>query len=302
MKKLSAVILCLVLALSLCACGAKMNDGEAMNLYAAEDMMVQENGFVSMHSLADSAAGTETEAVKQLSELKNEKIIKTVELYAETKEYTAYINAIKADVSALGGYVEKSSTDLGNNSRYNRNARLIVRIPAEKLDEFLTKAGENGNITSLTEEQQNVTLEYVDIESRISAFKTERDTLTKLLSEAASLENVLAIQERLSEVNYEIENYTAQLRVLENRVGYSTVTMHINEVERVTEEKPSLWTQIKNRFSDNLEDVGNMLRNLVIDVVGGIPVILPVAAIAVVAIIVIKKLLKRRKAKRNINQ
>ncbi len=302
MKKLSAIILCLVLALSLCACGAKMNDGEAMNLYAAEDMMVQENGSVSLQSLADSAAGMPTEEVKESPTQQNEKIIKTVELYAETKEYTAYINAIKADVSALGGYVENSSTDLGNKSNRNRSAQLVVRIPAEKLDEFLAKAGENGNITSITEQQKNVTLEYVDIESRISAFRTERDTLTKLLAEAASLENVLAIQERLSEVNYEIENYTAQLRVLENRVGYSTVTMHIWEVERVTEEEPSLWTQIKNRFRDNLEDVGNMLRNLVIDVVGGIPVILPVAAIAVVAIIIIKKLLKKRKAKRNINQ
>lgn len=299
MKKLSVIILCLVLALSFCACGAKSNDGEALNLYAAEDMAVQEIGSVSTQSFADSATGTTvgTEKTGQ----SNEKIIKTVELHAETKEYTAYINAIKADVTSFGGYVETSSTDLGGGSKYNRNAELVVRIPADRLDEFLAKAGETGNITSITEKQQNVTLEYVDMESRISAFKTERDTLTKLLAEAASLENVLAIQERLSEVNYEIENYTAQLRVLENRVSYSTVTMHIWEVERVTEEEPSLGTQIKNRFLDNLEELGDVLRNLVIDVVGGIPVILPVAAIAVVAIIILRKIWKKRKAKKNVN-
>lgn len=301
MKKLSVFILCLVLALSFCACGAKMNDGEAVhNLYAAEDMATQEIGSVTMHSLADSAAGTTDGKEKPAQQ--NEKIIKTVELHAQTKDYTAYINGVTASVNSLGGYVEKSSTDLGNgSSTYNRNAMLIVRIPTEKLDEFLVKAGENGKITSITEQQQNVTLEYVDIESRISAFKTERDTLTKLLAEAASLENVLAIQERLSEVNYEIENYTAQLRVLENRVSYSTVTMNIWEVERVTEEEPSLWTQIKDRFSDNLDDMADMLRNLVIDIVGGIPVILPVAVIAVVAIIIIRKIWKKRKAKKNVN-
>lgn len=296
MKKLSVIILCLVLAISFCACGAKSADGEALNLYAAEDMAM---GSVSTQSLANSAAesadGTESSAVQ------DEKIIKTVELYAETKEYTAYIGTIKADVTALGGYIETSETDLGGGSKYNRSAELVVRIPADKLDEFLTKAGEGGNITSITENQQNVTLEYVDMESRISAFKTERETLTKLLEEAASLENVLAIQERLSEVNYEIENYTAQLRVLENRVSYSTVTMRIREVERVTEEEPSLGTQIKNRFSDNLEELGDVLRNLVIDVVGGIPVILPVAAIAAVAIVIIRKLWKKRKVKKNVN-
>lgn len=299
MKKLSVIILCLVLALSFCACGAKMGNGEALNYYAAEDMATQEIGSVSMQSLADSATGT-TDG-KESPAQQNEKIIKTVELYAETKEYTAYISAIKSGVTALGGYIETSETDLGGGSKYNRNAELVVRIPADKLDEFLTKAGEGGNITSITENQQNVTLEYVDMESRISAFKTERETLTKLLEEAASLENVLAIQERLSEVNYEIENYTAQLRVLENRVSYSTVTMRIWEVERVTEEEPSLWTQIKNRFSDNLDDMADMLRNLVIDVVGGIPVILPVAAIAVIAIVIVRKLWKKRKAKKNVN-
>ncbi|MBQ4626659.1 MAG: DUF4349 domain-containing protein [Clostridia bacterium] len=298
MKKITVIVLCLVLALSFCACGAKMNDGEAMNMYAAEDYALkEETGSVSMQSLADSASGATADG-KDSAAGQNEKIIKTVELHAQTKEYTAYISGIKTSVSALGGYVESSSTDLGSGSKYNRNAELVLRIPADKLDEFLSKAGEKGSITSITEQQKNVTLEYVDLESRISAFRTERDTLTKLLEEAASLENVLAIQERLSEVNYEIENYTAQLRVLENRVGYSTVTMHIWEVERVTEEKPSLWTQIKNRFSDNLDDMADMLRNLVIDVVGGIPVILPVAAIGVVAIIIIRKLWKKRKARK----
>ena len=47
--------------------------------------------------------------------------------------------------------------------------------------------------------------------------------------------------------------------------------------------------------------MADMLRNLVIDIVGGIPVILPVAAIAVVAIIIVRKLLKKRKVKKNIN-
>ena len=217
----------------------------------------------------------------------------------QTKEYTAYISSINESVASLGGYVEKSGSDLGPGSNYNRSATYVVRIPAEKLDAFLESANEKGTVTSINEEQQNVTLEYVDLESRISAFKTERETLTKLLSEAASLENVLAIQERLSEVNYEIENYTAKLRVLENRVSYSTVTMEIWEVERVTESEPSLWTEIKDRFLDNLDELGDTLRYLVVEILGGIPVILPLAAIAVVAIIIIKKLWKKHKAKKN---
>ena len=297
MKKLSVIILCLVLAVSFCACGAKSGD---MDFAPQENAMAMNDSIAFYSATADSATGAELKTEETPATQQNEKIIKTVELEAQTKEYNAYISGVNSSVTALGGYVEQSSTDLGDgSSTYNRNAKLVVRIPADKLDEFLVKAGENGKITSINEEQQNVTLEYVDLESRISAYKTERDTLTKLLSEAASLENVLAIQERLSEVNYEIENYTAKLRVLENRVSYSTVTMHIWEVERVTESEPSLWSQIKDRFLDNLDDMGDMLRNLVIDVVGGIPVLVPVAVIAVVAIIIIKKIWKKHKAKKN---
>lgn len=300
MKKLFAILLCLVLITGLAACGASNKlaaDAETQHLYnSSADMFVVEDSATGAGSINYTSSPSES-ATSSESE---EKIIKTVELHVQTKEYTAYINGINSAVASLGGYVENSSTDLGTGSKYNRNATYTVRIPADKLDAFLEAAGENGTVTSITEEQKNVTLEYVDLESRISAFKTERDSLTKLLEKAESLENILAIQERLSEVNYEIESYTAQLRVLANRVSYSTVTMHIWEVERVTEEEPSLRSQIKNRFLDNLDDLVDGLRNAVVDIVGGLPIILPVAAIAVIAILIIRKLIKKRKAKRNI--
>ena len=300
MKKLFAILLCLVLITGLAACGASSKlaaDAETQLLYnSSADMFVVEDSATGAGNINYTSSPSESATSSEAEE----KIIKTVELHVQTKEYTAYINGVNAAVASLGGYVENSSTDLGTGSKYNRNATYTVRIPADKLDAFLEAAGENGTVTSITEEQKNVTLEYVDLESRISAFKTARDSLTKLLEKAESLENILAIQERLSEVNYEIESYTAQLRVLANRVSYSTVTMHIWEVERVTEEEPSLWSQIKNRFLDNLDDLVDGLRNAVVDIVGGLPIILPVAVAAVIAILIIRKLIKKRRAKRNI--
>ena len=295
MKKLSVIILCLLLAFSFCACGAKSGDMD----FAVQENAVAMNDSISFYSAtADSAAGTDLKE-SEAPAAQDEKIIKTVTVHIETKEYNACIKGITASVNSFGGYVEKSYTQGEDSRNYNRNATIVVRVPSEKLDEFLAVTGENGKITDKTEEQQNVTLEYVDLESRISAFKTERETLTKLLAEAASLENVLAIQERLSEVNYEIENYTAKLRVLENRVSFSTVTMEIREVERVTESEPSLLTEIKERFLDNLDELKDALRSIVVEIVGGIPVLLPLAVIAVVAIVIIKKLWKKHKAKKN---
>ncbi len=299
-KRLFAIVLCLVIALSFAACGAMkdsinesanaiVEDGFAM--YSADT----EIGGDFKYTAGQSATGEAPTSQGSVEE----KIIKTVDLSVQTKEYEAYISDLTASVSSLGGYVENSTNHMGSyySSNSNRSSTYVVRIPADKLDEFLAGAEEKGKITRKTEKQENVTLEYVDLQSRISAYQTERTTLTGLLEKAESLEDVLSIQERLSEVNYQIETYTAQMRVLENRIGYSTVNLDINEVERVTEEKPTIGSRIKNTFLDNLEDLGEWLSDFVVNFIGGLPIIVPVVAVAAVVIVILKKAIKKRRNK-----
>ena len=294
MKKIFAIVLCAVIALSFAACGASSDKAVSENAAMDQefDMFAQNTGAGDNYSYtADSSGAGESPAQKT----QDEKIIKTVDLSVETKEYEAYITALTASVSAAGGYVETSTANLGSTSYSNRYATFTVRIPAANLDSFISASGEKGTIISKTENQQNVTLEYVDLESRIEAYKTEKATLTGLLEKAASLENVLAIQERLSEVNYQIESYTSKLKVLENRVSYSTVTLRINEVERVTEAQPTLWTRIKNRFLNNLDGLVDWFKDAVVAIIGGLPVIIPLAVAIFVVILIIKKLIRKRR-------
>ena len=88
--------------------------------------------------------------------------------------------------------------------------------------------------------------------------------------------------------------------MLENRVSYSTVTLHISEVERVTEAEPTLWSRIKNRFADNLEGLIDWVKDAVVNIIGGLPVLVPVVAVAAAIILIIRKLIRKRKAKTNI--
>lgn len=296
MKKTLILTLCLLLAFSFSACSKSADNSMNNEIGAAQDYFSYSDAEdIVTENTADSSSASGNASVQ------NEKIIKTVDLYVETKEYDAYISALSASVTTLGGYIESSTADFGNGYSSNRYATYTVRIPAEKLGDFLVSAGENGTITSKTEEQQNVTLEYVDLESRIEAYKTEKQTLTSLLEKAESLDNVLAIQERLSEVNYQIESYTSQLKVLENRVSYSTVTLGISEVERVTEAEPTLWTRIKNRFADNLDGLVDWFKDTVVEIVGGLPILIPLAAVITAGILIIRKIFKKRKAKKNIS-
>lgn len=293
MKKTLAIILCLLLAVSLAACGASADVNHAYTESGAA--MQTDSSLFSDEKLAleDSDEIAETEPKTE------EKIIKTVELSVQTKEYDTYISDMASSVTALGGYIENSTNNMGSyySSNANRNSTYIVRVPADKLDEFLAGAQEKGKITHKTENQQNVTLEYVDLESRISAYTTERATLTGLLEKAESLDDVLSIQERLSEVNYQIESYTAQMRVLENRIGYSTVTIFIDEVDRVSEGENSIGSRIKDTFLNNLDNLGEWISDFIVNFIGGLPILLPIAVLAVIAIIIIVKIIKKKKSK-----
>lgn len=295
MKKLLAILACLLILCSFAACAAGSKGAANNELYvdqaAAEDSMSY-GSIKGMTEKADQATSADG-AIE-------EKIVKTVNLTVETKEYEQYISAIRSDVAAAGGYVETSSLNDSYSGRNSRYASFVFRIPADKLDEFLQKAGENGKITFQKEDQLNVTLEYVDIQSRIKAYTTERDTLLELLKKADDLKDVISVQERLSDVNYQIENYTSQLRVLENRVSYSTVSLDLWEVERVSEDDSSLGGEIKNALAENWSNLKQGIRDFIVWFVGGLPIIIPVAVLIAVAIIVLRKVIKKRKAKKNI--
>lgn len=297
MKKLLAILACLLILCSFAACAAGSKAAPGNELYV--NQAAAEDG-ISYGSIKGDGMSEEVSQVTSADGAIEEKIVKTVNLTVETKEYEQYISAIRSDVAASGGYVETSSLNDSYSGKNSRYASFVFRIPADKLDEFLQKAGEKGKITFQKEDQLNVTLEYVDIQSRIKAYTTERDTLLELLKKADDLKDVISVQERLSDVNYQIENYTSQLRVLENRVSYSTVSLDLYEVERVTEDETSLSGEIKNALAENWSNLKQGIRDFIVWFVGGLPIIIPVAVLIAVAIIVLCKVIKKRRAKKNI--
>ncbi len=97
-----------------------------------------------------------------------------------------------------------------------------------------------------------MTLQYSDIESHKKTLKIEQDRLWALLEKADSMDSIIALEERLSDIRYELESYESQLRLYDNQIEYSKVTLNINEVKRYTEVVPeSAGEQILKGLSDN---------------------------------------------------
>lgn len=291
-----------VFLLTMTGCGGgvkNMSAGMDSESYAAsEEAMPAEAQEYAEDTAADGDAVTSESGLESV-DLNNRKLIRTVRLEMQTKEFDALIDGIRKKVQEMGGYIESSS--MWGNSYYNsgtRNCEYTVRIPSEHLDEFVQVVGELGNVTYKNESVEDVTLQYVDVESHKKALETEQERLLELMEQAENLEDLLAIESRLSEVRYGLENYGSQKRLLDNQIDYSTINLSIAEVERITETgEKSFFQEIAERFGNSLYMVGKGLRGFVIGLIGSLPVLAVWAAVIAGLVFLIQKLFYRKKKK-----
>ena len=298
-------ILGMLLAVSLLAgCGgsSKSNDSAAAEPMAAATEEVAAEEYYVEESIAEAgkAVGVETTTdVSQAAQI-NRKLIRTFYIDIETKEFDDVLSGIQAKVNELGGYMEQSSLDSGSSyySNYNRYSNMTVRIPSDKLDSFVNNVKETANVTNISESTEDITLSYVDVESRKIALETERDRLLELLEKAETVEDIITIEGRLSEVRYQLESYTSQLRTYDNQVNYSTVHIDIREVDRETKVEPkTFWDEVTDEFGDSLYDLGRGFRNFAIWFLGSSPYIIFWAAVIGVIVFVLKMIGRKKNLK-----
>lgn len=300
------------LALLLTACGSTSGkEGAAevttasyrSNNYAAADYSYDaaDEVYDGPEEAAASGDSTDTGNLENGTSLSEEaaasesgrKLIKEASLDVETKDFDTFVSDLEKEVESLGGYIQYSSVGgssyLAESSQ--RTAWYTARIPEEKLEIFISRMGDNGNITNTSRNVRDITLEYVDVAGRVSTLEDELERLNELLSQASSMEDILAIESKISDVRYELESYQSQMNTYDNLINYSTVDIYVLEVDVVSAgQGDSAWEQIQSGFMNSLYGLGRGLRNFIIGLLSAIPYL---AVIAVAAAIVVKVAHKR---------
>lgn len=279
---------------------AAATDSGAGGIYNGEEY--KENASMEMEAAEDYAASEEAAAeegasseISDSAAMKTgQKLIYTIHMEVETTEYDTLMADVRAKVDTLGGYIENSEIS-GNAERNNRSACLTIRIPAEKRNELTETVKTKANVTYSSESARDVTLEYVDTQSRIDSLRTEQKTLMELLEKAEDIDTVLAIQNQLTEVRYELQSYESRLKVMENQVTYSTFYINIYEVQRVTvPEESSFFTKLKERFVNSLYALGEGFQSFLLFVLGDFPILLVAAVVIVVIVVVVRKIIRKK--------
>ncbi len=231
----------------------------------------------------------------------NRKLIRNVSMDVETEQFDELIGQIEEKTKALGGYIEDSYTYNGRSYRSNdtKNANLTIRIPSVKLDEFLSAVSDQSNVTSKNENVTDVTLQYVDLESHKKALEAEQERLLEMIEQAETVEDMITIESRLSEVRYQLESQESQLRTFDNQIQYSTVYLNIAEVEKYTPvAERTFFEKISDGFTDNLAGVAEDLVNFVIWFISSLPYLVVWGIIIVIAVKLIGKGIRDKKERK----
>lgn len=308
MKKQAKVFCILAILVVLCtAFGLTMCSGRAKYTTAVSEMAVMEDAAGYLPEQAPniqikhaSAELTDSNSLTPPA-VSGRKLIRDVDMSVETDGFDALIKTLTDKVSALGGYVEQSDISgnrLNHQGRPNpRRASLTVRIPSDQLESFITVVEANGNVTNKSQTTRDVTLQYSDLESRKKSLTVEQERLWALLEKADTLESVIALEERLSEIRYQLESMESQLRLYDNQVDYSTLNLTINEIVEDTGFTPSqpkgFGQRVQEGFSKNLKSVTEGLTDFAIWLAAFSPIWAPLAAIAAVILLILKRRAKR---------
>ena len=254
--------------------------------------------------VAESDAAYEENAETQVQDT-NRKLIRNVDMTVETEAFDELLQNVQKRIASFGGYVE--SSDVYNGSGYYdgysslRSANLTARIPAEKLDEFLSLVSEMSNVTRKNESVTDVTLQYVDMQSHKEALLAEQKRLLELMEQAESIDDIISLESRLSEVRYQIESMESQLRTFDNQVSYSTVYLYVEEVKKYTPvEEPGRLQKMTEGFVDSLHGIGNGFLDFCIGFVIVLPYLVVWAIVIALLVWIVRLIVKRSRKKQEI--
>lgn len=206
------------------------------------------------------------------------KIIYTANLSLESKDYDAAVAALNTALSDTDGYMESSNESTYNGS--SRSLSLTLRVPQDSYQSFLTAAAQAGNLVSKSEQADDVTSQYIDLEARISNLTAQRTRLQELQASAETLSDLLDIESSLSDVQYQLESYQSQLDWYAQQVAYCTVYVSLEEVKEYTPAEESFGERLAASFRNGWTNFVAGLQQLVVWVLLVWPLLLVLAVLA----------------------
>lgn len=313
-KILSMLSIILISAMILVGCSnANYSTGDKItgNNIGAADIM--EDGM--MESNQESQEQTQGSTAQQQEDIKNqEKLVYTCNLSLETLTYDETIKTIMQKIEEYNGIIEyEKETDNAYNWYYENyvkdsgtmNMYLTIRIPSEKYEEFLSSIEGSGRVVSKDANVLNISKQYYETEAIIESLKIQEQRLLEMMNKAQTIDDMITIETRLTEVQTELNKYNTELESMDTDVAYSTINISIDEVLEYNYSEQGKKTntfidRLKNTIVDSWEFFFDSLEGILFFIIRMIPVAVIIGVIGIPCTIIIKKkIIKKKKEEKD---
>ncbi|MBQ4557714.1 MAG: DUF4349 domain-containing protein [Clostridia bacterium] len=307
MKKLTLISSVLALTVMLSACSASKGNMTADNSFespekeyfyssqnSAELKMESDSsisGALNYGSTADSAQGIS-------NTIREEKLVYTSRVTLETEDFDKANETLHATIKSLGGIIISENAYNLNSVNHSglRSIDITVRIPQESYETFLAGMEDSYNVASVQNTVDNLTDYYYDNENRLRSYRVQEERLFTMLEKAETVEEMLQIEERLCDVQYQIEALTNTQNTIDNDVKYSTFYINLNEVTKYTSPAPKTFgDRLNETVKESGEAFAEFSEGLLFAIIYTAPYIVIFGIALAIGIIVAKKK-KRAKA------
>ena len=305
----------LTLALCLGGCGSSYNASPANGTgssYAAEEAADAEGYYDEKAAASDEAyegeegAGTADngEPDSALRAQDGQKIVYRADVSMQTLEYDKTVSSIRKKIKEFGGFSESESEYDKNydwyyessKSQNTRTLNITARIPSDKFETFLNSLSGDGKIMNKSVNAENISQTYANKESYKKALEKEQERLLAMMDKAQTIDEMIAVESRLSEVERQLNVYKTDLAAMDKDVDYSTISLNVEEVRRYTEEAQtfSFREKVGFAFHDAISSFKDFCEGIILYVVGHFPYLI---LLAILLILVIRWLGRRRAQK-----
>lgn len=249
-----------------------------------------------LEGVAEGESPSETESK---SPAQRPRIIYTADISLVTKDFVKAAETLRTLIANAEGYIS-STTEDRHDGRY-RSGQWVARVPVGEFESFLTALDQVGFVESRDLSSQDVTMEYIDVNSRIENLKRlEERFLTLLENKTGKLEDVLQVEQELARVRGEIERTEGRLRYLTNQTDFSTVTINVREERNYVPPKaPTVGSRAATAWRnslDRLETTGVALLLFLISAIPWVVVLILVGLLLYSVFRGIRKVFRRKRA------
>ena len=219
------LVLVLLLALTPVACSGSDDDGGG-------SVAAAETGAADSARSDEEAAGGGEEVPASVQDVPGvaPKVIQTASLSLSVAkgDYEDAVTEARSVAARLGGFVVSSET---TRARANQPLRgsLTIRVPSQRYAAAMAAVSGLGRIESQNEGSEDVSAEYVDLQSRARHLEAVERQLLVLLDRADTVAAALAVQSQLSQTQLELEQTRGRIRYLDNQTSYATIALQLRE-------------------------------------------------------------------------